>query len=66
MTPLLQVGAATLMIALSYAVILAISTVAFIVVDRRYDIIPVKEQQSEAERSEQEEQDDQAIPQDIR
>lgn len=42
MTPLLQVGAATLMIALSYAVILAISTVAFIVVDRRCELFPSK------------------------
>lgn len=60
MTPLLQVGAATLMIALSYAVILAISTVAFIVVDRRYDIIPVKPTPSEPEEEapDVQEQDD--------
>lgn len=52
MTPLLQVGAATLMIALSYVIILAASTVAFIVVDRRYEIIPSKEQPSASEQEE--------------
>lgn len=44
MTSLLQIGAAALMIALSYAIILAISTAAFVIVDRRYEIIPTKEE----------------------
>ena len=43
MSPLLQVGAATLMIALSYAIILAVSTVSFVIIDRRYELFPVKE-----------------------
>lgn len=60
MTPVLQVGFTMLVIALSYAVILAISTVAFIVVDRRYDIIPVKATPSEPEEEapDVQEQDD--------
>jgi hypothetical protein len=47
MTPVLQVGLTMLVIAVSYAVILAASTAAFIVVDRKRDIFPRKHEPEE-------------------
>ena len=46
MTPLVQVGVATLMIALSYTIILAASTASFILIDRRWSLF-VKETDNE-------------------
>lgn len=43
MTPLLQVGMTALMIALSYTIILAVSTASFVIVDRRCELFPLKE-----------------------
>ena len=52
MTPLVQVGVATLMIALSYTIILAASTASFILMDRRWELFPRKEVSTETEGEE--------------
>lgn len=49
MTPVLQVGFTMLVIAVSYAVILAASTAAFVVVDRKWDIFPTKHEEEPEE-----------------
>lgn len=46
MTPVLQVGFTMLVIALSYAIILAASTAAFVIVDRRSEIFPPKKEET--------------------
>lgn len=47
MTPVLQVGFTMLVIALSYAIMLVASTAAFIAVDRRYDLVPLRNRSEE-------------------
>lgn len=58
MTPVLQVGFTMLVIALSYAIILAASTAAFVIVDRRYELFPFKGRTEEEEAPDVQEQDD--------
>ena len=58
MTPVLQVAFTMLGIALSYTIILAASTAAFLIVDRRYEIFPFKDKTEEEEAPDVQEQDD--------